>query len=267
MLIRCIVKYIALLALVKIVPSHPHLVAEYQETILSSVDDPDISIRMRALELVSEMVFLLRIMFLFLKVLYLTSQVTPENLQSIVHQLLSHLNHPTPSQPTASQALSLLSSAVSTTSSSTTSPSSPLTSPSYRNLLTHRILSITSRNGYANIQDFEWYFAVLIDLAYVSPVPGPALRDALVDVAVRVRAVRGCAVKLCGRLLGDDAFLSNAASRGILDKTADVAGSAEVLWAAAWICGEYPECDSTPLHFLIHLMEYFIEKFQIHQRP
>ena len=51
-----IVKYIALLALVKIVPSQPHLVAEYQETILSSVDDPDISIRMRALELVSEMV-------------------------------------------------------------------------------------------------------------------------------------------------------------------------------------------------------------------
>lgn len=51
------VKYIALLALVKIVPSHPHLVAEYQDTILASVDDPDISIRMRALELVSEMVY------------------------------------------------------------------------------------------------------------------------------------------------------------------------------------------------------------------
>lgn len=50
------VKYIALLALVKIVPSHPHLVASYQETILAIVDDADISIRMRALELVSEMV-------------------------------------------------------------------------------------------------------------------------------------------------------------------------------------------------------------------
>ena len=68
-------KYIALPALVKIVPSHLHLVAEYQETILSSVDDP---IRMRALELISEMVFLLCIMSLFLKVLYLTAQVTPK---------------------------------------------------------------------------------------------------------------------------------------------------------------------------------------------
>lgn len=50
------VKYIALLAMVKIVPSHPHLVAEYQDMILASVDDQDISIRMRALDLVSAMV-------------------------------------------------------------------------------------------------------------------------------------------------------------------------------------------------------------------
>lgn len=49
-------KYIALLAMVKIVPSHPHLVDEYQDTILASVDDQDISIRMRALDLVSAMV-------------------------------------------------------------------------------------------------------------------------------------------------------------------------------------------------------------------
>ena len=49
-------KYIALLAMMKIVPSHPHLVADYQETILASVNDQDISIRMRALDLVSTMV-------------------------------------------------------------------------------------------------------------------------------------------------------------------------------------------------------------------
>lgn len=50
------VKYIALLALVKIVPTHPFLVAEYQEMIMSSVNDQDISIRMRALDLISAMV-------------------------------------------------------------------------------------------------------------------------------------------------------------------------------------------------------------------
>ena len=40
----------------KIVPSHPYLVADYQDTILASVNDQDISIRMRALDLVSTMV-------------------------------------------------------------------------------------------------------------------------------------------------------------------------------------------------------------------
>jgi len=51
-----LVKYIALQAMAKIVPSHPHLLAEYQDTFLSSVNDQDISIRMRALDLVSAMV-------------------------------------------------------------------------------------------------------------------------------------------------------------------------------------------------------------------
>jgi hypothetical protein len=51
-----LVKYIALLAMVKIVPSHPHLISEYQDEILESLDDQDMSIRMRALELTSNMV-------------------------------------------------------------------------------------------------------------------------------------------------------------------------------------------------------------------
>lgn len=50
------VKYIALLAMVKIVPTHPHLVAVHQNDILASLEDQDLSIRMRALDLVSSMV-------------------------------------------------------------------------------------------------------------------------------------------------------------------------------------------------------------------
>ena len=40
----------------KIVPTHPHLITEYQDTIFTSINDPDISIRMRALDLLSAMV-------------------------------------------------------------------------------------------------------------------------------------------------------------------------------------------------------------------
>lgn len=42
--------------MVKIVPAHPELIAEHQDTILASVDDEDISIRMRALDLVTALV-------------------------------------------------------------------------------------------------------------------------------------------------------------------------------------------------------------------
>lgn len=51
-----VVRYIALLAMVKITPTHPHMVAEYQEEIMQSLDDADLSIRMRALELITAMV-------------------------------------------------------------------------------------------------------------------------------------------------------------------------------------------------------------------
>lgn len=39
----------------KIVPTHPHLVSEYESRILASIDDQDLSIRMRALDLISAM--------------------------------------------------------------------------------------------------------------------------------------------------------------------------------------------------------------------
>jgi NADH:ubiquinone oxidoreductase subunit 4 (subunit M) len=54
--IFCLVKYIALLAMAKIVPTHAYLVAEHQDVIFSSIEDPDMSIRMRALELLTAMV-------------------------------------------------------------------------------------------------------------------------------------------------------------------------------------------------------------------
>ena len=44
-------KYIALLALVKMLPTHAHLVAMHQETILRSLYHPDLTIRLRSLDL------------------------------------------------------------------------------------------------------------------------------------------------------------------------------------------------------------------------
>ncbi|RPD64688.1 Adaptor protein complex AP-3 delta subunit [Lentinus tigrinus ALCF2SS1-7] len=220
-------KYIALLAMVNIVPSHPELVAEYQDMILSSVNDEDISIRMRALDLVSAM-------------------VSRHNLQPILQQLLSHLvKSESVALPSASEALSQFA----------TSPNAPIVrpaalpsqSPAYRLTLAQRILALGSQDVYANVTDFEWYISVLVDLAYVARVNiGEEIREQLVDIAGRVRAARRYAVQVMVKLLSDDAFLHNASDEG---------GCPEVLWAAAWICGEYCSELAEPHKLLSYLLQ------------
>ncbi|KAG6334130.1 hypothetical protein ID866_4953 [Astraeus odoratus] len=197
-------KYIALLAMVKIVPTHPHLMAEHQDVILAIVDDDDISIRMRALDLVNR-----------------------NNLQSIIQQLLSHLVQPQTSVPSAIQSLSQHV----VPSVPTKTPSAPSQSPAYRLILSQRIISMCSGSTYDNVTDFEWYLSVLVDLTYISNVNiGVQIRDQLIDVVGRVRAVRAYAVKLMVKLLSDETLLLHAGGPG---------SCSEVLWAAAWICGEY----------------------------
>ncbi|KAI0094397.1 Ap3d1 protein [Irpex rosettiformis] len=218
-------KYIALMALVKIVPSHPYLVAEYQEMIMSSVNDHDISIRMRALDLISAMA---------------------NNLQSIVQQLLSHLaRNESNGLPSAVQSLSQYSQGPSTPGIVTLN--NPSMNPAYRLTLAQRILILCSQDTYESVTDFEWYLSVLVDLAYIANVDvGEQIRDQLVDVAARVRGVRGYAVQLMTKLLSDDSFLLNAGEGG---------SCSEVLWAAAWICGEYCSELAEPQKLLNYLLQ------------
>ncbi|GLB43563.1 putative part of the AP-3 complex, an adaptor-related complex which is not clathrin-associated [Lyophyllum shimeji] len=220
-------KYIALLAMTKIVPSHPHLVAEYQDTILASVNDQDISIRMRALDLLSAM-------------------VDRENLQSIVQQVLSHLVPESSSiLPTAAQ--SLAQHTVPTSPSGVVPYISPSQSPAYRLVLCQRILTMCSQSTYENVTNFEWYISVLVDLAHVANVDvGSEIRDQLVDVVGRVRAIRRYAVRLMYQLLSDDTLLRNAHEEG---------SCSEVLWAAAWICGEYCDELAEPQKLLPNLLQ------------
>lgn len=98
-----------------------------------------------------------------------------------------------------------------------------------------------SQATYSNVANFEWYIDVLIDLSRLamslpheptsqaSPSLGVRLRDQLVDVTARVRAVRPVAVQKMAALLGDDTLLENG----------DGSEVSEILGAAAWICGEY----------------------------
>lgn len=115
---------------------------------------------------------------------------------------------------------------------------SVILSATYRTSLISLILRMCSTSTYTNITNFEWYIDTLVELAYValqlpsdstSSSLGLQIRDQIIDVVARVKAIRPFAVKRMAILLSDENFLDNG-------QGADVA---QVLAAAAWICGEY----------------------------
>ncbi|GAA5828331.1 hypothetical protein JCM11251_006201 [Rhodosporidiobolus azoricus] len=213
-------RYIALVALVKIAPTHPHLIQTHHDTILNCIDDPDMSIRMRALDLVEVM-------------------ANRSTLQPIVSRLLTHLR---PSASTASAAASLLRAQQAASGSATSTPAAPTLTASYRSSLISLIVRMSSSGTYANITNFAWLIDTLVELAHIaqtlqpdastataSASVGAKLRDQLIDVTARVRAIRPYAVKKMAAFIQDEDFLEEANGAEV----------AEVLGAAAWICGEY----------------------------
>jgi len=165
------VKYIGLLALTKILPTHPHLVAEHKDIILKCIDDPDISIRMRTLDLIVGM-------------------ANKKNLTEIVKRLISHLLPINENEITSSAVLN------------NGAATAALMDPTYRADIIRRIILICSQNSYANITNFEWYLAVLSDLTNVAGVNvGDVLMQQFMDVGVRVKSARPYTVKLMVKTL------------------------------------------------------------------
>lgn len=243
-------KYVALLAFQKIVTSHPHLVSLHQDVILDCIDDADITIRMRALDLVVGM-------------------VNSDNLVSIVERLMRQLrNAPVASatdDPINDRALS---SGVEPAADSDEEDPEESLRPSekrsdgppplpedYRVAVMRRILEVCSRDTYANITDFDWYIDILVKLVRVCPAaetvssgtlmlqdgnPVEMTEDVsynigheLQNVAVRVRSVRPEATQAAQLLV-------------LVDTSGDLFppsgnGGQGVLGAAAWIVGEFAD--------------------------
>ncbi|KAL8717022.1 MAG: hypothetical protein Q9225_005700 [Loekoesia sp. 1 TL-2023] len=243
-------KYVALLAFKKIVLSHPDLVSLHQDVIMSCIDDPDISIRLQALDLSAGM-------------------VNKENLLEVVNRLLQQL-HQTSSSSTAGddnrnaprkvepggdsdgddpeQVLRLSKDRFEDTF---TLP------PEYRLATIKEILDMCTKDTYANISDFEWYIDVLVQLIeFVPPESGSNLKgqglvnqrsfvqpetgeEVLADigrelrnVAVRVHSVRPETVNAAASLLrGKD-------QHPVIFPGFHGGGA---LPFAAWVVGEYAE--------------------------
>uniref|UniRef100_A0A1I8J036 AP-3 complex subunit delta n=1 Tax=Macrostomum lignano TaxID=282301 RepID=A0A1I8J036_9PLAT len=190
-------KYLGLLAMTKILKTHPKSVQAHKELIMQCLDDKDESIRLRALSL-------------------LYGMVSKKNLMEIVKKLI----------------------------------------------LLSKIIGICSQNDYRFITNFEWYVSVLVELAAhkgMKPAQGRAIANQLLDVAIRVQQVRRFAARQMSLLLRNHTLLLGGGAGGSAGGGAGGGGSGsgggatsgggggsaglvEVLYAAAWICGEFAVC-------------------------
>lgn len=184
-------KYLGLLAMSKILKTHPKSVQSHKDLILQCLDDKDESIRLRALDL-------------------LYGMVSKKNLMEIVKKLMIHVDK-----------------AEGTT---------------YRDELLTKIIDICSQSNYQYITNFEWYISILVELTRLEGTRhGHLIASQMLDVAIRVKAIRVFAVAQMATLLDNAHLLTGNMQRN---------GICEVLYAAAWICGEFSEHLENPVQTL-----------------
>ncbi|PNH67524.1 hypothetical protein VD0002_g2209, partial [Verticillium dahliae] len=233
-------KYVALLAFNKIVLTHPFLVAQQEDVILECIDSPDITIRIKALDLVKGM-------------------VSGDNLVSVVSRLMKQLRSSTPpkNRQNAGAPLGPDSAPDSEEEAEVINPKAkekgqaPPLPDDYRIDVNGRILDMCAQNNYANLVDFDWYIDVLTQLVRMAPAPrsvgtelesassygsstsgdiSEKIGDELRNVSVKVMAMRRSVVMAADLILTQlnadtppGHFITSASIKSI-----------------AWIIGEYP---------------------------
>lgn len=252
------VKYVALLAFNKIASSHPHLISMQQDVIMGCIDDPDVSIRLQALDLGAGI-------------------VNVNNIAAVVERLMRQLHSAPIAIRGPDEGRSHTVGVEPAADSDGEDPEETLRpaaesldetialSAEYRTTVVHRILDMCSKDTYSNITDFEWYIDILIQLVKLVPtadrsMPGNyessgrsleadasnAIGLELRNVAVRVSTVRVEALKAANSLL------SVSEREGLFDLKR--AGAEGVLACAAWIVGEYVESYDSAYHSLDSLV-------------
>ena len=249
---RELVKYVALLAFNKIVISHSQVVARHQDIIMSCIEDPDVSIRLLALDLGSGMVNSENIVSVVDRLMQQLRDAPYHGVQDLVKYRDGRLSGPEPAADSEGEdpeeTLHVYKPAINDI---------PPMLDEYRITIIRHILDMCSRDTYAYLTDFEWYITVLVDLVRLVPSSSrvtetetvgydtsslqdleesqisSAIGSELRNVAVRVGAVRTDAVRAADSLVATQIGQSTDLALGI--------GNQGVLQYAAWIVGEYAE--------------------------
>ncbi|KAK6952270.1 hypothetical protein Daesc_006805 [Daldinia eschscholtzii] len=229
-------KYVALLAFNQIVLTHPWLVAQQEDVILECIDSADISIRIKALDLVQGM-------------------VSGDNLVSIVSRLMRQLKLSSGDRRATNNSGSgsgdsddedLEKTIDSAPKSRDQSPPLP---DDYKIDVINRILNMCSQSNYGHLTDFEWYIDILTQLVRTAPLPRPSddmdtlsasgrssggdiserIGNELRNITVKVQALRPACVHAA------EAIISQLNSEARIGQPV-VSGT---LKPAAWILGEF----------------------------
>lgn len=248
-------KYVALLALNRIVTTHPMLVSMQQDVIMDCLDDLDVSIRLQALDLAAGM-------------------VTSDTLQIVVNRLIDQLRLASSRDTSNIEAVSgerTSDGPEAHRDSSSSNVVDTLSMPNtYRSEVIHRIVDMCSQNNYSELVDFEWYVSILIQLVKLLPpadtdeywseppvsdqdslnglktTVGFRIGSELRNIAVRVKGVRPEATRAAESLLLIDnktiLFPATSASNGVLGHV-------------AWVSGEYADYLKSPSRTLQSLID------------
>ncbi|KAL6613181.1 Adaptor protein complex AP-3 delta subunit [Neocallimastix californiae] len=141
-------RYLGLLTLSELIAIFPKLVAAFTDIILERLDDIDLTIRRKALDIVPTM-------------------VTKPNLMPIVDKLMSYLFK---EEDEWFNNINIF------------------TDKDYRNCIVNNILNICSKDKYAYITNFQWYICVLCNLAFVENISVvEAISKQMMDICIRLK--------------------------------------------------------------------------------
>ena len=224
-------KYIALLALAKLVPTHPGLVAQHQDTILACIRHPDMTIRLRALDLVCQ----------------LSSRASLRTILDTFVQFLEEMD----AVAVARDASSALQSALDTNEAVDTAPETLPTIDTdemagFRVQVAECILDLGSAHEYGHVTDVAWYLATLQRLIRTVDVSiAQSVADQMIDIVWRFASLRPEACRHFQHVL-----LQN--DEELFDRACP---THELLRTGAWICSEYPDYLDAPQQLARILMQ------------